>query len=721
MLILWRSRRPLILSVIVIGTGLATVAGLQLQPRFTATTAVMIAPRQSNIVDVDAVLAGLTADAATVETQIKLINSRDHAERVVLALNLPDDAELGPPERGRPDLALRVAEPWRALLGWLPGNWLIATGLAEERAAGPAGEPRARLDHALDAFAERLAVFQDGRSHVINISFTATDPAKAALIANKTAELYVQDQLASKRSATAKASAWLWGRIESLRDELERSEQAVARYRADHDLVEGERVSLNEQELTGLQRELIIAEAELAGRRARLDLINGLRTRGESLKSLPEVMGSPRIADLWRQETELQRSEAELRTVYGENHPRMRSLRADKANLAGEITIAIERVVGNLEHETKMIEGRIEVLQGHLESAKSTDTQSRAAEVSLRELERQADAARQMYETMLQRYKETREQEQIVEADAEIIARATPPIVPSSPGVGFFAAFGFVGSSLLGMLLALVSDRFDRGLRSAQQLQASFGLACLATCPRLPRAIGRVGGSVHDYLLDRPRSAYAESLRSLQLAIRNAQDEGLPKVLQVTSSVANEGKTTLACSLAASLAQTGARVLLFELDLRRPSIMRRFWARSADEPGPTPLFCELRHDQRTGVDLILVGKPPSNPQAVLTSEDLADLMRRVRRRYDHIVLDSAPLLGLSDSKFLIDLADGILLVIRWQRTTSDLVREALDELRLMSAPLLGAVLTRVDFERQARYGYGGVASYYSKCRGYYVD
>jgi succinoglycan biosynthesis transport protein ExoP len=195
----------------------------------------------------------------------------------------------------------------------------------------------------------------------------------------------------------------------------------------------------------------------------------------------------------------------------------------------------------------------------------------------------------------------------------------------------------------------------------------------------------------------------------------------LPKVIQVTSSVADEGKTTLACSLATSLAQNGARVLLFELDLRRPSIMRRFWTSSDDAAGRTPLFSELRHDERTGVDLILVANPPSNPQVVLTSEDLADVMRRLRRRYDHIIIDSAPLLGLSDSKFLIDLADGIVLVIRWASTTSDLVSEALGELRGVSAPLLGAVLTQVDFDRQVRYGYGGVASYYNKCRGYYVN
>lgn len=721
LLLVWRGRRRLIFSVAALGTALATVAGLQVEPKFTATAAVMIAPRQSNIVGMDAVLAGLTADAATVETQINLIKSRDHARRVARALHLHNDAELRPRDRENRDLAFTIADPWRRLVWWLPGNWLIATGLAKEQATKLAAEPPQGLDLALDAFAERLAVSREGRSHVINVSFTSTDPAKAALIANKTAELYIEDQLIAKRSATAKASAWLWARTEALREELERSERAVAQYRAKHDLAEDDRVSLNEQELAGLHRELIVAEAELAGRRARLALVNTLRARGDALKSLPEVMASPLVADLWRQETELQRVEAELRTVYGDNHPRIRSLVADKVNLAQKIEVAIGRIVGNLEHETKMIEGRIDALHEHLESVKSANTESHSAEVRLRELERQANANRQMYQTLLQRYKETQEQEQIVEPDAQIVAGATPPMAPSSPGVSFFAAFGFVGSSLLGVLLALLADRADRGLRSAEQLQAYLGLPCLAMCPRLPRSVVKRGKAAPEYLLEKPRSTYAESLRSLELAMRSAREEGLPKVIQVTSSVPDEGKTTLACSLATALARNGARVLLFELDLRRPSIMKQSWMNSDLPAGPTPLFTELRHDQKTGVDLILVGNPPSNPQAVVTSEDLAGAVRRLRRRYDHIVMDSAPLLGLSDSKFLASLVDAVVLVIRWHTTSLDLVRDALDELRLVSAPLLGAVITQVDFDRQTRYGYGGVGRYYRKHRGYYVD
>jgi capsular exopolysaccharide synthesis family protein len=280
--------------------------------------------------------------------------------------------------------------------------------------------------------------------------------------------------------------------------------------------------------------------------------------------------------------------------------------------------------------------------------------------------------------------------------------------------------FGFAGSSVLGVLLAFLADRLDRGVHSARQLQALFGVPCLATCPRLPRSVRSRGGAAHDYLVGRPRSRYAETIRSLELSMRGLQDEGLPQVIQITSSIPDEGKSTLAFSLATSLAQNGARVLLFELDLRRPCILKRSWAGAGAAIGPTPLFSELRRDPTTGLDLILVGKPPCNPQAVLTSRALAAAVRRLRERYDHIIVDSAPLLGLSDSKFLIDLVDATVLVVRWRSTPSELVRDALDELRLVQAPLLGAVITQVDPELEARHRYGG-ARYLRKYRGYYVD
>jgi polysaccharide biosynthesis transport protein len=212
----------------------------------------------------------------------------------------------------------------------------------------------------------------------------------------------------------------------------------------------------------------------------------------------------------------------------------------------------------------------------------------------------------------------------------------------------------------------------------------------------------------HEYLLQRPFSAYAKSLRALHLALLEARHDHPPQVIQITSAMPDEGRTTLAFSLAAALVQTGKRVLLFELDLRRPSIAQRAWA-SSDAPAeqPTSLFSDVRHDARTGIDLILVGKAPGNVQAILSSEALADTVQRLRRRYDYVVVDSAPVLGLSDAKVLSRLVDATILAVRSQSTPTAAVLAAIDELRKVSAPLLGAVIAQADGERQSWDGYGG--------------
>ncbi len=265
----------------------------------------------------------------------------------------------------------------------------------------------------------------------------------------------------------------------------------------------------------------------------------------------------------------------------------------------------------------------------------------------------------------------------------------------------------FTGSSLSGALLAFLARRFGRAVQSASQLEACCGVPCLAVCPRLPRTMAG-HQRPHEYLLQRPFSAYAKSLRALQLALCKAQSDRPPQVIQVTSAVRDEGRTTLAFSLAAALVQTGRRVLLFELDLRRPSIAERSCARpDAPADRPRSLFSAVHRDEHTGVDLILVSRAPGDPQAILSSAALADTVQRLRRRYDHVVVDSAPVLGLRDAKAVARLVDATILGVRAQSTPTTAVRAAIDELRQVSAPLRGAVITQADGDRQPWDGYGG--------------
>jgi polysaccharide biosynthesis transport protein len=723
---LFRRRRRLILSVVLLGTGLALLVGLQVTRKFSAEATVVIEGRQTNILDVDAVLTELTADPSTVETQINVIRSRSHVDRVIDRLDLTRDPEFNPDVRYRigSPLKLRVSDPWRQLVGWLPENWLIASGLAEEglEADWPIAEDA--RDEVARAVAGSMQVQQRGRSYVIGIRFTSSDRQKAARIANAIARLYVQDQLDSKRSATSKAASWLNQRLDGLRAELQLSEEAIERYRGANRVIDVASGELGDRERYDLRRELIDARTVLAEKQASLQLIDALRAKDESLESVPDVMSSPLFVELWRQEMELLRVESEFRNTYGVNHPRMQELIAETANVHRKMAAEIDRTVLNLENDAKVIETRIAAIEHDLDALEGVRTSSREAEVRLHQLEREAQANRELYQAFLQRYKETREQLEIVEPDVRIISEAKPPTLPSSPGPRLFALAGFTLSSLTGVLLALLLERLDRGVRSGKQLESAFGLPCLGLVPDI--AAKTQARRPHQYLLSRPSSAYAESIRLAYTTLRLGHEGDPPKVIQVTSSVPGEGKTTFAVSLATSLAQSGLRVLLFDLDLRHPTVPREI---PVVEAGGFVQFVagEADHDEivqrdpESGVDVISFKRSRHNPTRLLSSQRMAMLIGLLRSSYDRVIIDGPPLLGVSDSRILTEMADAVVFVVRWETTTLDLVRDAVKELEAAHAKIGGAVITRVDVERHALYGYGGIDSYFSKYNDYYVN
>ena len=715
-----RRRRRLILAVLVIGTGLAVLVGLQRAPRYTAEATLVIGAPQSRIIAADEVMGRLSVEPSTLETQINMIRSRSHIDRVAAALDLANDPEFNP--AGRRHAGTAPGEPWRKLLGWLPEDWLIPSGVAEEGPAAGSETPGENLDEVARRVAASLEVEQRGRSYVVGIRVSSSDPYKAARIANAAARLYVQGQLETKRVATSRASAWLQERLEVLRAELQASEEAVERYRAAHHVVDGRSQELGERERYDLRRELVEARASLAEKDAGLRLIEHVQARQGSLEAVPDVMTSPVFVELWREEMALRRSEADLRSTYGENHPRMQTLRAELANLHRKMAAEIDRTVLALRAEVKVAETRVAALEDDLAAQEDASVSSRGAAVRLHQLEREAQANRQLYETFLQRYKETREQQAIVEPDVRIISEAQPPAVPSSPGPKLFLLAGLTVSSLAGVLVALLLERFDRGVRSGKQLEGAFGLACLGLIPDVDDKRGEL--RPHQYLLQRPFSQYAEAIRLAYTALRLRQAEP-PKIIQITSAVPGEGKTTFAVSLAASLAQSGMRVLLFDLDLRHPSVARELplaegGAFSRFVAGEQRSDEAVQRDPESGVEVIAFQHSRLNPTRLLSSRRMASLIGLLRNSYDCVILDGPPLLGVSDSKLLTELADAVVFVVRWEHTTLDVVEDAVRQLEAVRAKVGGAVITQVDVERHAQYGYGGIDSYFSKYRDYYA-
>lgn len=722
----FRRRKWLIAGVVLAGTAAAVFLSKQLVPTYTARAAIVIERDQISSIPVPTI-PGITADNATIATQVRLLQSRTYLSRVMEDLNLFEDPEFNPSisSQEREHLPLNVWQPLEKVLSYLPDEWLIATGIASEPVAVLESEaPALARENAINNFIGRSTFYNDGKSFIISIGFTSPSPEKAALIANRIAEVYVNDQLKNKLLATDKTSVWLEDRLENLRVEVIQAEEAIANFVASNDLVRNQGSTLNEQDISNLNRELINTRAELAERQAKLSLVRNMRENGQSVDTLGDVTTSALILRLREQEVQILREEAELANQFGPRHPRMIDLQNEKANLEAKINAEVNRILVTLENDVRIVASRVNTIESQLNERKDANKVDQAAEVRLRELERQLEAARTLYEDFLARSKETQDQQEIVQPDIRIVSIATPPSSPSSPGTKLFAAAGFTGSLMIGTLLALLFERFDRGLRSSREVESYLGVPTLGMVPKLDKL--KRGQKPYQYLMEKPLSGYAESIRSVYTAVKLSNVDHPPKVVMVTSSLPQEGKTTLAVSLATFAARSHKRVLLIDLDLRHPSVHRELgWSVSSGlveyMSNDRTLEEVIHHDLETGLHFLPIKTQTTNPTDLLDSQKMRRLIDICRENYDYVVLDSAPLVSVTDSKFAALLADKIIFGVRWGETIATAAQDAMRSIKSLNVNIAGAVLTQVDMRKHAQYGYGDIGQYYDKSQSYYVN
>jgi succinoglycan biosynthesis transport protein ExoP len=764
-------RRLLVISAtIAVVTGLVTVLVLNLTPEFRATAALLIEPRQSHVLDVASVLEGLPQQAEVIRTQITLLRSQSYAEKAINELGLLNDPHFNvflPQESGTGAdkaavsgttegfMPVGLTEPANGyegvpakdelseptaqdgVLAWLQSasaRALAFVGLASDPGQ-PAPEdavsqarvsPDLMMETASSILLEELEVEQYGDTYVILISYTSTDPETASRIANKFAEIYVKDQLATKQAATARASTWLSERITELRQQVLQAEAAVETYRAEHGLLDTKGTRLNEEQLARLNQDLIMVRAERAEREARLRLIRDLRERGESLQSAPEIVASATIANLRQQQQALQRQEAQLSQEFGPRHPSIVQLEAEKQELTSKIGLEVQNIIQSLDNQVTVARAREQALQDNLEAAMAQSADRNQADVQLRMLEREAEANRSLYTAFLNRFKELNEQQDLLEAGARVMSKASAPEVPSFPRPKLMIAAGFTSSLMLGTLFAFLRERFDSGLRSGRQVEQVLGLPRLGFVPSV-RGLGR-RGELPNYLVSRPQSAYAEAIRAVQIGLYLSNVDDPPRVILITSSLPGEGKTTLAMSLAVSAAGSGHKTVIVDLDLRRPKVAKMLnWEGGSPGlveymAGQASLDDIIRKDpNHSKLDLIPIRRLAANPTDLLASRKMTALLEQLRERYELVILDSAPILGISDTKIAARLADAVLFAVRWGKTKEEVALSGLEGLFESHANVAGAVLTQVNLRRHARYGFGDAAQYYGKYKRYYTE
>lgn len=702
-------RHRILLAAIVALFLVPTFIWLQrVTPRYTADATILIeSPDTAGSTLLDRTLpVQARLSESVVQTEASVLASTPLLRRVIAKLQLDKDPEFNPALR-EPGLVRRA---------------LAAVGLAgTNRDAGLSEETRNELALALvvSTLRRELEIRPSRRSFVIGLQFTSEDRQKAARIANAIADMYVLDRLEAGFDETRRVTDWLSGRLEQLRRELERSEAIAEAYRSEHGLRrKGERqATVNDQQLTEINSRLVVLRAELAQKQARLEQARAL-TRGARIDTSYDVLQSPLIQRLREQEAVLQREISDNSKTYGERHPKLVGMQADLAELRRKIGQEVEKVAASLQNEVVVAQTGVTSLEQQLDALGRRSDVAGGAEIRLRELERQTDASRALYEAFLGRFKHDAEQERIQRANARVLSPADIPRRPSFPNALTTLFMMAVLGGMAAVAVVFLLDWSDDKVRSSDDAEALADLPVRAVVPLA------AGDTPERALIDEPHGALADAIRNLRAALAMSDAPRGGKVVLVTSSTPREGKSFVALCLARMFSRTEKRVLLIDADIHRPRLHTALGV--GNEQGLVQLLQDeasldglLQTDPVTGIAFLPAGTRATPQQEILDAVRLEQLIAMLAVRFDRIVIDSPPVLAVTDARVLSRMADQVLYLIRWNATPRDAVRNGLKLLRAARAPLTGIVLSQVDTKKHGRYGYGDYGHYYGRYREYY--
>ncbi len=704
-------QRHIILAVTGLVVAITLLTIFQIKSVYESSAQIMIDARQNHVVDVESVMQGMPADQESVRSEIEILRSRKLAETVINKLNLWQNAEF--------NAALRPASPMKAIKDF-------AGSLGSKEPADPASQAEVQKQRAIDEFLKNVDISAVRNSRVITIAFRSENPVTARNVAATLIDSYLTAQLEDKYEATQRATAWLNDRLAELRKKVSDSEAAVEQYRAASGLVQGKDATLSAEQLSELNTQLIMARTQRAEMEAKLRQVQAAGSN-ENLAATNEVLQSPLIQKLREQESELIAKQAELSQRLGPRHPDMIKIQSQMVDVKQNIQVEVNRIISGLRNDVQVARSREGALSGSLSQMENRQGQLGAADVKLHALQREADANRTLFETFLNRFKQTSSQEDLQTADARLISTANLPTEAVFPKPKIMVPMSVLIGFALGVMLALLMEYLDRGFRSMEQVEQLTGLSPLGLIPELNSLPGAPAALPQNFIVEKPTSVYAEAVRTVRTALLLADNSGAPpKTVLVTSSMPSEGKTSFTLSLARLSAMSGQKIIIIDCDLRRPNVHRGLGLENKMGMvdillGTHKIEDVLQTDKRAKINVITTGRSVPNPADLLASDNMRRLLAHLKTQYDLVVIDSPPALAVADARVLSQLADKTLFLTRWAETPRDVVMMAVKQLASSGANLAGILLTRVNLKKNARYGYADSGYYGRKYSQYYSD
>lgn len=680
----------------------AVLIVFSMTPIYSATATLQIEQEQAKVVSIEEVYGIDGGSDSYLNTQFEVLKSRSVLEMVVNELDLVKNPEF--------NATLRPA-PWYAgLLDWR--GWF---GLQEPTEEDDANRV---LNDTINALSERVTIEPVRKTQIVKINAESENPQLAAKIANAVANAYIESYMEAKLSLTLSATDWMQGRLGELSAKLREASQELQDYREQENLIELEGVlTASSNELQALTNALVEVRSKLAVSENIYKQIRSGSQKKQSNDSLTAVLQHPLIQNLRAEESKVERQVTELSKRYGPKHPQMISARSQLESIRQNMTTQINTIVAGVEREYEIDLANERTLAASVAELKSRIQDTNRKEFRLQALEREVKVNEDLYNAFFKRIQETTATNDLQTANARIVDVAFAPKVPVKPKkkliVGVAALLGLLMSCGIAFLLEMLNNT----IRNTRDVEDKLNLPVLGVLPRLTNK--KDLQSVFKAFTDPDLYSFNEAVRTIRTSIKLSGIDHQQQVFAVTSSVPGEGKSSVASNLALAMGQL-SKVLIIDCDLRRPVVGKNFGVKGGSSGLANLLAGTATVDEiivkQDGLDMIVCGQVPPNPQELLASMRFEQVVKSLREQYDYIILDCPPVQSVSDVLMVSRHCDGVVYVVEAERMQSNSVMTAVGRLLQAKAQITGVVLNKIDPNAKDVYGYN---KGYFDATGYY--